>query len=57
MRNNENIYLFLAESLYYALLAQNDKNAIYVKPKSLMDNGLNFDDEPFWKRIIAKKPS
>ena len=52
---HENIYLFLAESLYYALLAQNDKNAIYVKPKSLMDNGLNFDDEPVWKRIISEE--
>ncbi len=52
---HENIYLFLAESLYYALLAQNDKNAIYVKPKSLMDNGLNVDDEPVWKRIISEE--
>ena len=55
MNYHENIYLFLAESLYYALLAQNDKNAIYVKPKSLMDNDLNFDDEPVWKRILSEE--
>ncbi len=33
---------------------QNDKNANYVKPKSLMDNNLDFDNEPAWTRIIGE---
>lgn len=51
---HENIYLFLAESLYYALLAQNNKNANYVNPERLLDNDLNFDGEPAWVRIISE---
>lgn len=54
--HSQNIYLFLAESLYYAFKIQNNRNATYLKiGSSNIISGILNDKEYPWMRIVSQK--
>lgn len=52
---NKNVYIFLAEVLYYALEIQNNSNAYYVEFECLVNGKLLLQNEPAWIRIISEE--